>query len=124
MILAPLLTAHGFVFTVTAQGQGSGGRFAAGRFVRGDQFIELHARDALGLVSYGWGATTLSHRDYLGALGVRGSYPGFSSEPLDGFRHLLEDLQGPAAGFVRGTDRGSFDALAVLARQRKPPRLP
>jgi hypothetical protein len=33
-----------------------------------------------------------------------GHYPGFSNDPLDGFRQLLLDLQECGADFLSGTD--------------------
>jgi hypothetical protein len=37
----------------------------------------------------------------VGALGVTASYPGFSADPLDGFRHLAADLEGPLLPVLR-----------------------
>jgi hypothetical protein len=87
---------------------GSGGAFATGRFTRGDQYLELHFRRSLGLVTYGWGGSVLSHADYLAGLEVTGAYPGYSADALDGFRHLAQDLAGPLSGFRDG-DRSGYD---------------
>jgi len=121
-ILGEVLEPAGFVFHPGIHASGSGGPFADGRFVRGDQYIELHFRHSLGLVSYGWGGEALTHEDYLRGLGAKGAYPGFSDDPLDGFRHLARDLAGPLAGFVAG-DRTAFDAAAKVASQPRS-RLP
>ena len=113
-IVGQVVGPAGFVFEPGTRAEGSGGPFAAGRFVRTDQYVELHFRHSLGLVSYGWGGAVVSHEDYLRGVGVKGAYPGFSGDPLDGFRHLTEDLAGPLAGFVAG-DRLSFDAALAAA---------
>jgi hypothetical protein len=63
---------------------------------------------SLGLVSYGWDGATLSHAGYLRGLGAAGAYPGYSTGPLDGFRHLAADLAGPLRGFRDG-DRQDYD---------------
>jgi hypothetical protein len=67
----------------------------------------LHFRYSLGLVNYRVGHLTLSHKDYMWSVLNRrwaGGYPGFSKEPLDAFRHLLEDLQRHCADFLSGSD--------------------
>jgi hypothetical protein len=73
------------------------------------------------MVSYGWDDTVIGHKDFLRGLGSRGAYPGFSKDPLDGFRHLAEDLAGPLASFVKGNRRVFDQAVEVMARQPKPP---
>ena len=75
-ILARELSPAGFTFQMTSRGRGSGGNFAVGRFTRGDQYLEIHFRYSLGLVTYGWGDSQLSHADYLAGLGQAGAYPG------------------------------------------------
>jgi hypothetical protein len=107
-ILAEELAPAGFTFQLTAEGHGSGGDFATGRFSRGDQYLELHFRWSLGLVTYGWAGSVLSHADYLAGLGVAGAYPGYGAGDLDGFRHLAEDLAGPLSGFRDG-DRSGYE---------------
>lgn len=94
-LLAPLLNSNGFAFELRGEGRGSGGPFAWGEFVRGERRIELHFRHSLGLVTYHVGAAHAGHETYMKELGVLGGsrYPGFSNEPLDGFRHLAHDLQ-------------------------------
>jgi hypothetical protein len=98
---------HGFEFAPNAAGVGSGGAFASGEFSRGDRTLELHFRHSLGLVTYRVGSLELSHEDYMwSVLGRRWAtrYPGFSNEPLDGFRHLLADLQEHGCDFLVGSD--------------------
>src|SRR5258705_2299753 len=95
----------GFRFEVREEGVGSGGHFAWGEFVRDDRRLELHFRWSLGLVTYHVGIHALSHEAYLRALGVplgKNQYPGFSDNPLDGFRHLTHDLRTFVPEFVLG----------------------
>src|SRR4051812_30526515 len=86
-------------------GVGSGGAFAWGAFVREDRRLELHFRWSLGLVTYHAGDQAISHEAYLRAVGVpsgANQYPGFSDDPLDGFRHLAHDLHAFLSEFVVG----------------------
>ena len=105
-LLAPLIQAHGFTFVMLAGGQGSGGRSASGEFRRERagqvRRLELHFRHSLGLVTYHVDRTALSHADYMRALKAKNEYPGFSDDPLDGFRHLLHDLERYAGDFLDG----------------------
>jgi hypothetical protein len=122
-ILAPVLSPTGFVFRLTDQGRGSGGEFATGRFTRRSQYVEFHVRHSLGLVTYGWGDTTVRHSDYLRGVRVTGTYPGYSDDPLDGFRHLALDLTGPLAGFLNEDRQGYERALSAThqpARRQLP----
>jgi hypothetical protein len=123
LILGKVLTPRGFNFEPGGQLKGSGGPAAWGLFVRDGQRIELHFRHSLGLVSYAWGDTVLGHQDYLRGVNGVGSYPGFSADPLDGFRHLADDLAGPLAGFVSG-DQSSFIRAAEFVRSSASKRLP
>jgi hypothetical protein len=118
LILGEVLSSNGFAFAPVAHGKGSGGPSAQARLVRGSQSIELHFRWSLGLVSYTWDGVVVSHADYLRGLSAKGTYPGFSDDPLAGFRHLAQDLSGPLAGFVTG-DRAAFDR-AVAAAESMP----
>lgn len=103
-ILRPVLEPAGFEATPMESGHGSGGDFAVERWVRGSQFIEVHCRYALGIVRYGWADEEFDHARVAGALRVSTSYPGFSDDPLDGFRHLADDLAGPLSAVL--TDEG------------------
>jgi hypothetical protein len=122
-ILASVLSPVGFTFRVTGQGRSSGGGFATGRFTRDTQYLEFHFRHSLGLVTYGWGAVAISHADYLRGLGVTGTYPGYSDNPLDGFRHLALDLAGPLSGFRDG-DRHGYELGLHGAEQPRKRHLP
>jgi hypothetical protein len=117
-ILGQILEPAGFVVGEVETGRGSGGSFAISRWTKGTQFIELHVRWALGIVNYGWGDQMFDHRHVVSSLGARASYPGFSDDPLDGFRHLANDLAGPLSGIL------GPENLHVLqgAKEWTPPR--
>jgi hypothetical protein len=85
--------------------------------------MDLHFRWTLGLVSYAWDSVVVSHADYLRGLDATGAYPGFSEDPLDGFRHLAQDLAGPLAGFVAG-DRAEFDRAVAAVKSMPTTWLP
>jgi|SRR5579872_70860 len=107
LILKELMTEHRFSSWLTAAGKSSGGMFASAEFLRGNRRLELHLRYSLGLVNYHVGKVSLSHEDYMwSALGKRWAshYPGFSQDPLDGFRDLRLDLEEYGAAFLSGTD--------------------
>ena len=122
-ILTPVLAPAGFTFHLTSHGHSSGGGFATGRFTKGAQYLELHFRHSLGMVTYGWDDTALSHADYLRGLAVTGRYPGYSDDPLGGFRHLALDLAGPLSGFRDG-DRRGYEVGLHAARQLGARHLP
>jgi hypothetical protein len=118
-LLAPLLLKHGFLFKVVDTGSSSGGHFASGEFARGARSLELHFRHGLGMVTYRLADRSMTHQQYMcsvhGSLGAS-HYPGFSSDPLDAFQHLLLDLEQFGSDFLGGTDdcllRRIDDALA------------
>jgi hypothetical protein len=122
-ILARELSPAGFTFQLTSRGRSCGGNFAVGLFIRGDQYLEIHYRYSLGLVTYGWDGSQLSHADYLAGLGQAGAYPGYGTDPVDGFRHLAQDLAGPLSGFRDG-DRGGFERSLQVAKQPRRRTLP
>lgn len=113
-VLAPLLNSNGFAFEFRDEGQGSGGFFAWGEFVRGEHRLELHFRSDLGLVTYHVGTLHARHETYMKELGVSGRtrYPGFSNDPLDGFRDLAHDLQ-----FATDFLSGAADILRSAAQR-------
>jgi hypothetical protein len=96
---------NGFRFVLEEVGVGSGGRFASGRYIRGDRSLELHVRHSLGLVRYHIGHVSLDHETFMRMLGVRGqcSYPDFPKEPLDSFQSLAKDLELYCNDFLAGT---------------------
>jgi hypothetical protein len=106
-LLDPLLVAHGFSFKLVDKGNSSGGPFCSGEFRKEERRLELHFRDSLGMVRYHLAACSMSHLDYVRSVIGKpnlGHYPGFSDDPIDGFRHLLFDLQEHGADFLSGTN--------------------
>jgi hypothetical protein len=106
-ILKGLMSKHRFSDSLIAAGKGSGGTYASAEFLRSDRRLEVHFRCSLGLVTYHVGNVSLSHEDYMwSVIGKRGAshYPGFSKDPLDGFRDLRRDLEEYGAAFLTGTD--------------------
>jgi hypothetical protein len=119
-LLEPVMRAHGFRFRFIEEGRGSGGDFAVAAFVLPDRQLTLHFRQSLGMVTYDAGTEPLEHIPYMIALGVARSelqYPGFSADPLEGFRHLAHDLDEFAAEFLTGDAavlRASARALMIV----------
>ena len=117
-ILAPILESHGFVYERGVAEIGSGGAFARGAFVRLDHRLEFSVRGGLGEVVYRVGETRIAHealmREIAGPRQAR--YPGFSDEPLDGFRHLRDALEQYGKSFLRTMDE-DFYAFAARALQ-------
>jgi hypothetical protein len=106
-LIAPLLETHGFVFNELGVGNSSGGSYASGKFQKDNRWLELHFRFSLGLISYHLGNCSMSHQDYMHSVIGKpnsGHYPGFSNDPLDGFRHLLVDLQEYGSEFLAESD--------------------
>jgi hypothetical protein len=125
-VLEPVLGSHGFVWVPGAAGHSSGGDFAGGSYVRGARRLELHFRHSLGLVTYHLGETSLDHTAYMRAVvGPKGGnqYPGFSSDPLDSFRHLAHDLGKFCQSFLAGPDE-EFNGIASRPNPKVRKRLP
>lgn len=120
-ILAPVLAQQGFAYEDGESGSGSGGLFAQGAFVRGDRRIEFSTRHSLGLVTYRVGLEILEHADYMRVAAPRGAnqHPGYSDDPLDGFRHLAHDLMHFASEFLNGSSE-AFAAVVTEASVRRP----
>jgi hypothetical protein len=114
--LTPVLGPAGFEFIQSDEGVDNGGPFASGEFLRGDRRLELHVRSSVGLVRYHFGEESLSHEDLvrgvraLDGISAEGQYPGFSTDPMAGFRHLRHDLELFGAIFLRGGAK-AFRAL-------------
>jgi hypothetical protein len=121
-LLAAVLEPHGFRYAAGEADRGSGGLFARGVFVRDDRRIEFSARYALGEVLYHAAGATLRHEDYMRVAAGPGqhAYPGFSADPLDGFRHLASDLARFGTTFLAGSD-AEFAAVAAEAARTRPP---
>jgi len=115
-ILNPVMLPHRFTFIEGLSGKGSGGNFASGEYVRNERRLELHFRFSLGLVTYHLSASAVSHLSYMRELlGESGGnqYPGFSDNPLDGFRNLAYDIENFADDFLNG----SGEVLVKAARK-------
>lgn len=134
-ILDETMRPFGFAFKPKWAGFGSGGYALSGLFqrrrfwqLRADRSLELHFRYSLGLVAYRVGKVSLSHEDYMWAVvGRRAAthYPGFSSDPRDGFRHLQADLVEHGSVFLSGS-AAEFEILhrKAVALRASAPRLP
>ena len=120
----PLVSA-GFKFISGPAARSSGGHFASGEYVRDGRKLRLHFRHSLGLVTYQFRGLTASHESVLRALGVFGrhQYPGFSDDPLDGFRHLRSDLDSFLQVFISGLDEELGRLLtAAIQEEAKSPK--
>jgi hypothetical protein len=105
-ILGPVLSANGFTYCEGLAGHGSGGEYASGKYVKGNRILEIHFRQSLGLVTYYIGSESLRHEVFMRALlgqGAGNHYPGFASDPMDGFHNLRYDLENFATDFLKGT---------------------
>jgi hypothetical protein len=105
-LIDPIMRANGFHWQAGSSGKSSGGYFASGQYVKkNNRRLELHLRHSLGLVTYHIARLSLSHEDYMAHTAGKGKYqyPGFSSDPLDGFKHLASDLENYASDFLSGT---------------------
>jgi hypothetical protein len=107
--LTPVLGPAGFEFIQSDEGTDSRGSFASGEFLKGERRLELQVRSSLTLVRYHFGDESLPHEDLvrgvraLDGISEEGQYPGFSADPMAGFRHLRHDLERFGAIFlVRG----------------------
>jgi hypothetical protein len=121
-ILEPVMKPHGFTFVEGLSGRSNMGDFARGDFVRGDRRLELHFRYSLGLVAYHIGSLSATHESYMHELlGVSGThrYPGFSDDPLDGFRHLAHDIENFAGDFLTGSGEALARAALKEAEEKK-----
>ena len=122
-ILSVYLEPLGFKFQLKETGQGSGGHFAYGHFIKsGGLFgkqrkIELHFRWSLGLVGYFIDDLALSHQDYVDLLDRHGQnkYPNFSDNSQDAFHCLLWDLKNLLNDF---TEHG-----AAIFKMKAPDRI-
>jgi len=126
-VLASILGPDGFTFVETGSGSSSGGHYASGEFRRENRRLELHVRWSLGLVTYHVGDARLSHQDLTRAVAATrhlhepAQYPGFSDQPVDGFRHLGADLVRFGRVFTQGTAE-EFSALVAWVRQHPKPK--
>jgi hypothetical protein len=113
--LAQVLGPAGFEF-IQVDDSDRIGPFARGEFFRGDRRLELHVRSSLGLVRYHFGDESLAHEDLvrgvraLEGVSAQAQFPGFSNDPMTGFRHLRHDIDRFGAVFLRGGAK-AFRAL-------------
>ena len=116
MALLAVLGPRGFSFVLRGEGQGSGGHFAWGEFVRSDRRLEIHFRLGLGQVVYHAGSTSASHEAYMQQLGQleRCRYPGFPNDPMQAFHDLAHDL-----AFAEDFLSGDASVLLDAARKEK-----
>ncbi|MBW8310659.1 MAG: hypothetical protein K0M64_01370 [Rhizobium sp.] len=125
-LIDPILLPCGFSWGHGASGSSSGGDFASGWYSRDDRTLEMHYRFSLGLVSYRMGDLCLDHAEYMSvvAQGGQSQYPGFSDDPLDGFRHLAHDLVAYCAAFLRGSDAEFARVVELVGAKHQGRRLP
>ncbi len=120
-LLDEVMNPHGFLLVEGASSSSSGGNFASGEYIRGDRRLEIHFRYSLGLVTYHIGDLSLTHEAYMRTLlGKNGGnqYPGFSNDPLDGFRHLGHDLAHFCGDFLNGSGE-EFERCVVKAKEQE-----
>jgi hypothetical protein len=115
----PIMEAHTFRWEPGSRGKGSGGFFDSGAYVKADRKLELDFRLSLGLVAYHVGAMSLSHEDYMRYVVRNGQaqYPGFSDDPMDGFKHLAHDLVEYCGDFLSGSG-DEFRKAVAAAKER------
>jgi hypothetical protein len=132
-LLAPLLEASGFAYEPGTMTSDETQEIARGAFARADgRRLELgvvgvlpaedgsevtNGRTFLRDVVYRLGELSITHEAYMAVvLGEEGSnqYPSFGGHPLDGFRHLLHDLDCYSAVFLRGPE-AHFKMIAERA---------
>jgi len=121
-LIDPIMKANGFRWEAGPSGKSSGGYFASGQYVKeNNRRLELHLRHSLGLVTYHIAKLSLSHEDYMVHTAGKGKYqyPGFSSDPLDGFRHLARDLENYASDFLSGSGEEFKKAKQMAEEQSK-----
>jgi hypothetical protein len=128
-LLSPMLRLHGFEFGGRHVHQyasiiGRREEAVRGEFARGDHRLELELWHSLRNVIYRIDDLRLAHEPYMRALGVppaANAYPGFSNDPLDGFRHLKTDLESYGREFLAG-DAEAFRRAAAEEVERQPDR--
>jgi hypothetical protein len=117
LVVAP----HGFRWETMPTHRGHPGDSAGGFFIRDNRRLELHFRWSLGLVIYRLGELALSHDAYMRNTGHKADahYPGFSSDPLDAFRHLAYDLAHFCSDFLSGSG-SAFRTACDLEKSSRP----
>ena len=104
-IVGGVLAPHGFRRSTIRSGPSSGGLHASCEFRRGKRRLRMHSRQGLGLVEYEIDGVALPHEDFMWSVqrprGASG-YPGFSKDPLDGFRRFAADSFRVGQDFISG----------------------
>ena len=121
-ILEQKLDPLGFSFYIKEGGKGSGGEYVVGTFENGDREINLWFRYELGSVSYRKLDLEKAHIELMQYLGLEkeAKYPGFSlNDPLQGFRHLLEDWEHCSIYFDKNGD-AFYQNLSAYEYQKQP----
>ena len=113
-IIGVVIEPHGFVWALGKTHTGHPGNAARGAFVKGDRQLELGFRWSLGPVTYRIGAVSVVHEALMKYAGhyAEAEYPGFSSDPLDAFRHLAGDLHRFGGDFMFG------DGATIIAASK------
>jgi len=116
-IVAAIASPHGFVWRLGDVHEGHPGNAARGAFVRADRMLDLGFRNSLNIAAYRVGTSVVSHEVWMRHLGhhADAEYPGFSSDPLDAFRHLASDLEKYGSDFLWG-DGATIAAASQLRR--------
>ena len=92
------------------------GGFASTELSSGERRLELRFKPWLSLIRCHFGSMALSHEDCMAAkLGRRGcsAHPGFSSDPIDEFRRLRQDLESHCHEFLSGDRAGPAGDLSA-----------
>jgi hypothetical protein len=113
-IVGVVIEPHGFVWAHGKTHQGHPGNAARGTFVKGDRQLKLGFRWSLGPVIYRIGSVSVVHEALMKYAGhyAEAEYPGFSTDPLDAFRHLAGDLHRFGGDFMFG------DGATIIAASK------
>jgi hypothetical protein len=114
-ILAPYFEAQDFELRVYPPLAGQDGTIYFAQFVWGNHAVTLQHHRALGPVTYSVGAMSLTHEEYLAALGVAmgAAFPPDHAGGVAGYSALLSDLESRLSPFFEAPDR-EFTELASL----------
>jgi hypothetical protein len=113
-IVGVVIEPHGFVWAHGKTHQGHPGNAARGTFVKGDRQLKLGFRWSLGPVIYRIGSVSVVREALMKYAGhyAEAEYPGFSTDPLDAFRHLAGDLHRFGGDFMFG------DGATIIAASK------
>jgi hypothetical protein len=110
VVIEPL----GFVWALGKTHAGHPGSAARGAFVKGDRQLEVGFRWSLGPIIYRVGGAAVNHEALVKYAGhsTEAEYPGYSTDPLDAFRHLASDVKNFGGDFMFG------DGASIIAASR------